>query len=173
MTPPLTLERLSSADRDSFVAALGGVFEHSPWIAGKAWEARPFASADALHQAMVNVVSAAPRERQLALIAAHPELAGKEAAAGTLTADSQGEQASAGLNRCTAAELKRLHELNAAYRKKFGFPFVMAIKNRSKQEILQALEARLEVAPESEFSRCLDEIARIARLRIGALLEGT
>jgi 2-oxo-4-hydroxy-4-carboxy-5-ureidoimidazoline decarboxylase len=172
MKPPLSLESLSSADRDSFVAALGGVFEHSPWIAEAGWNARPFASVDALHRAMVNALRGAPRERRLALIAAHPELAGKEAAEGTLTADSRGEQASAGLDRCTADELKKLRELNASYREKFGFPFVMAIKNRGKHEILQALQARLEGTPEGEFGRCLEEIEKIARLRLGAMLEG-
>src|SRR5437667_2141732 len=148
---PVTLESLSASDRASFVAILGGIFEHSPWIAEAAWEGRPFASVDALHEAMAKVVRDAPRERQLALIMAHPELAGREAAEGSLTPDSRGEQASAGLDRCTRDELKRLRELNAAYRQKFGFPFVMAIKGRTRGEIFQALEARMQHGTDEEF----------------------
>ena len=102
---------------------------------------------------------------------AHPELAGREAAEGSLTPDSRGEQASAGLDRCTRDELKRLRELNAAYRQKFGFPFVMAIKGRTRGEIFQALEARMQHGTDEEFDRCLREIEKIARLRLGALLE--
>lgn len=170
-TAPGALAALSAADRRAFTAALGGIFEHSPWIAEHAWAARPFASIDALHAAMVAVVRAAPAEERLALIRAHPELAGREAAAGSLTADSAGEQRSAGLDRCTPDELARLRTLNATYREKFGFPFVMAVKGRSKQDILRALEARLYGDPRDEFNRCLDEIAAIARLRLEALLE--
>lgn len=169
---PVALAALSSADREQFVAVLGGIFEHTPWIAEQAWPARPFASVDALHEAMIEVLRGATREKKLALIRAHPELAGKEAAEGTLTADSKGEQASAGLDRCTGEELKKLRELNRAYREKFGFPFVMAVKNRTKHEILGALEARLQGSPEGEFNRCLEEIEKIARLRLAALLEG-
>lgn len=167
----ITLAALSVADRAAFVAALGGIFEHSPWIPEQAWAARPFASVDALHQAMLSVMRNASIDDRLALIRAHPELAGKEAAAGTLTVDSQGEQKSAGLDRCTAEELSRLRQLNSRYHEKFGFPFVMAIKGRSKEEILRALEARLYGNGESEFQRCLEEIATIARLRLTALID--
>ncbi len=166
----ITLEELSTADRAAFVSALGGIFEHSPWIAEQAWEARPFASIGDLHWAMVRIVQSASAERQLALICAHPELAGKEAADGTLTADSKDEQASAGLNRCTPDELARLSHLNRAYREKFGFPFVIAVKNSTKLEIFRELEWRLHNPQEAEFRRCLDEIAQIARLRLAALL---
>jgi len=168
--PRPTIVTLSAAPKREFVATLGGIFEHTPWIAERAYERRPFTSIDALHGAMVAVLAAAPREAKLALICAHPELAGREAAAGTMTADSVGEQASAGLDRCSPEELARLRAGNAAYREKFGFPFVMAVKGRSRQEILAALAERTGNTREAEFARCLDEIGKIARLRLDALL---
>ena len=166
----LTLTALSAADRAPFVAALGGVFEHSPWIAEAAWDARPFASVDALREAMLAVLDRASEEQKLALIRAHPELGGKEAAAGTLTVDSKGEQASAGLDRCSAEELRELRAGNLAYREKFGFPFVMAVKGRSRREILDAMAKRLANPRDVEFRASLDQIGRIARLRLAALL---
>jgi len=168
--PRPTFVTLSAAPKKEFVATLGGIFEHTPWIAERAYERRPFTSVDALHAAMLGVLAAAPREAKLALICAHPELAGKEAAAGTMTADSVGEQASAGLDRCSPDELARLRAGNAAYREKFGFPFVMAVKGRSRQEILAALAERTGNTREAEFARGLEEIGRIARLRLDALL---
>ncbi|HXX83834.1 MAG TPA: 2-oxo-4-hydroxy-4-carboxy-5-ureidoimidazoline decarboxylase [Casimicrobiaceae bacterium] len=168
-----TLASLSAADRSAFVAALGGVFEHSAWIAEGAWTARPFASVDALHRAMAAVLERAAEEQKLALIRAHPELAGKEAAAGTMTAESVGEQASAGLDRCSPDELRALRSGNRAYREKFGFPFVMAVKGRSRSEILASLAARVENARQVEFARCLEEVVKIARLRLAALLESS
>jgi len=164
------LASLSAATRDDFVAALGGIFEHTPWIAEGAYAARPFASVDALHRAMVAALAAAPPEAKLALIRAHPELAGKEAVAGTLTVDSEAEQSSAGLDRCTADELTQLRDGNRAYRQKFGFPFVMAVKHCGKREILDALQARLAGTRGAEFERCIAEIETIARLRLIALL---
>lgn len=169
MTPP-TLASLSAAPRDEFVRTLGGIFEHTPWIAERAYAARPFASVDDLHRAMVATLASAPLEAKLALICAHPELAGKEAAAGTMTADSVGEQASAGLDRCTPDELARLRAGNTAYRDKFGFPFVMAVKGKSRQEILTALASRVGGTRDAEFARCIDEIGKIARLRLDAML---
>ena len=169
MTTPDTLHTLSYADRAQFVATLGGIFEHSPWVADIAWESRPFSSIDALHAAMVEAVSSASIEAQLALICAHPELAGKEAAAGVLTRESKTEQASAGLDRCTADELARLRTLNKAYREKFGFPFVVAVKQRSKHEILDALASRVGNAREQEFATCLAEIGKIGRFRLEAM----
>ena len=165
----IDLAWLSAATRDEFVAALGGIFEHTPWIAERAYAAQPFASIDALHRAMVDALAAATPEAKLALIRAHPELAGKEAATGTLTIDSRGEQSSAGLDRCTADELARLRDGNLAYREKFGFPFVMAVKHRSTREILDALQARLAGTREAEFERSIAEIETIARLRLAAL----
>ena len=170
MTAPaeFNFAALSSAPKQAFVAALAGIFEHTPWIAEHAYAARPFADVDALHRAMVAALAAAPDEARLALIRAHPELAGKEAAAGTMTAESVGEQASAGLDRCTRDELARLTDLNARYRARHGFPFVIAVKGKSRNDILAALEARLRNETAEEFVRCLDEIAKIARLRLAA-----
>ena len=170
MKERLTLASLSTASRNEFVRVLGGVFEHTPWIAERAYAARPFATVDDLHRAMVAALASAPREAKLALICAHPELAGKEAVAGTMTADSVGEQASAGLDRCTPDELARLRAGNDAYRDKFGFPFVMAVKGKSRHEILTALVSRVGGTRDAEFARCIEEIGKIARLRLDALL---
>ncbi|CAL93799.1 2-oxo-4-hydroxy-4-carboxy-5-ureidoimidazoline decarboxylase [Azoarcus olearius] len=169
-TPGTTVAALSALPRADFVAALGGIFEHSPWVAERAWAARPFATADALHAAMVAAVDGAARGEQLALIRAHPELAGKEAAAGTLTAASTGEQRGAGLDQCSAAELQRLRELNAAYRARFGFPFVIAVKGLGREQIIAALAQRLTHDSDAEFRTCLAEIGKIARFRLDALL---
>jgi 2-oxo-4-hydroxy-4-carboxy-5-ureidoimidazoline decarboxylase len=166
-----TVALLSAATRDEFVRALGGIFEHTPWVAERAYTARPFGSIEALHRAMIAALAAATPEAKLALICAHPELAGKEAAAGTMTADSVGEQASAGLDRCTPAELERLRQGNRAYRDKFGFPFVMAVKGKTREEILAALAARIGNTRDAEFARCIDEIGKIAQLRLAASFE--
>lgn len=170
LMPPLTVADLSQLGQADFVAQLGDIFEHSPWVAERAWSARPFASLDALHAAMVAAVDAAAETEQLALIRAHPELAGKEAAAGTLTAASTGEQRGAGLDQCTADELARLRRLNADYRQRFGFPFVIAVKGLTRDDILAALDARLANDRATEFRACLVQIARIGRFRLEALL---
>jgi 2-oxo-4-hydroxy-4-carboxy-5-ureidoimidazoline decarboxylase len=117
------LDELSRLPQDAFVARLEGIFEHSPWIAERAWSAGPFASIDALHAAMCLVVDTAAPAEQLGLICAHPELAGKEAEEGTLTTASTGEQRGAGLDQCSKEELQRLRRLNQDYRARFGFPF--------------------------------------------------
>ena len=153
-----------------FVAALADIFEHSPWIPERAWAQRPFASVDALHAALLVVLAEADPAEQLALICAHPELAGKEAAAGTLTQASTGEQRGAGLDQCSAAELARLRSLNARYRERFGFPFVIAVKGLSRYQIMDAVEARLTHDRATEFETCLAQIGRIARFRLDALL---
>src|SRR3546814_296833 len=141
----------------------------SPWIPDRAWAARPFASVDALHSAMVAVVNDAGQDEKLALITAHPELAGREAAGGTLTESSTHEQKGAGLNQCSAQELARLRTLNAAYRERFGFPFVIAVKGLTRYQIMDAIEARLHNEPDSEFRACLAEIGKIARFRLDAM----
>lgn len=168
----LSLTVLERADRVRFVAALGGVFEHSPWVAEAAFERRPFGSLGALHRVMVDAVRAADRERQLALIRAHPELAGAPAHRGALSEASRQEQGSAGLGSASDDEVARFRELNRRYRGKFGFPFVMAVKGRDKAEILAAFAERLGQPPEAEFERALQEIARIAAFRLQALVEG-
>jgi 2-oxo-4-hydroxy-4-carboxy-5-ureidoimidazoline decarboxylase len=157
---------LEKLDRAAFTIALGEIFEHSPWIAEAAWEKRPFGDLAELHRSMVAAMRSAGRERQLALIRAHPELAG----GAKLTAASEREQGSAGLADAAAAERARFKELNVRYRERFGFPFVIAVGGRSKAEILAAFEARLANTPEAEFARALDEIAEIARLRLTRML---
>lgn len=162
----MKLQALNLMDLRGFLACLGEVFEHSPWVAESAMAARPFATLGALHEAMVGAVRAAPRERQLALLRAHPELAGKLALAGELTRSSIGEQAAAGLDRCSAEELERFGSLNDAYKAKFDFPFIMAVKGSGRAEILKAFEARLANDPDAEFDTALEQVARIAWLRL-------
>lgn len=161
-----TIKSLSSLGKEEFVQRLGGIFEHSPWIAERAWDQRPFFSIEELHAAMVAAVDAAPAQEQLALIRAHPELAGKEAASGLLTKASTGEQKSAGLDQCSADELARLRRLNTDYRQKMGFPFVIAVKGLSRHQIMDALETRLQNDRTTEHLACLGEIAKIARFRL-------
>lgn len=170
ITPRLSLDALSALPQAEFTARLGDIFEHSPWIPERAWAARPFLSVEALHTAMLVVLDAASEAEQLGLIRAHPELAGKEAAAGTLTTASTGEQRGAGLDQCSAEELQRLRGLNAAYRERFGFPFVIAVKGLSRYQIMDAVEARLANDAATEFRTCLGEIGKIARFRLDALL---
>lgn len=168
VVPAMTLSQLSALPRAEFVRELGAIFEHSPWIAERAWAARPFPTVQALHEAMVAVVREASAAEQLALIASHPELAGREAAAGTLTRASTSEQRGAGLDQCSTAELARLRSLNAAYRKNFGFPFVIAVKGRSRYQIMDAIEERLHNDRDDELATCLEQIGQIARFRLDA-----
>jgi OHCU decarboxylase len=146
------------------------VFENSPWIAAAAWEARPFGTLDALHAAMVRAVESAPGERRLALIRAHPELAGKAAIAGELTPESTREQAAAGLDRLTPEQYERLTGLTAAYRERFGFPFVVCAREHAADSIIAAAAARLDADPAAEERTALAEIAKIARLRLADLV---
>jgi len=161
-----SLAALNALDRVAFTARLGGVFEHSPWVAERAWPARPFASVAALHAAMVRAMRAGSEAEQTALLRAHPELAGREAKEGGLTAESRGEQASAGLDRLDPAEVQRLAELNAAYRAKFGFPFIIAVRARTKDQILAELARRLGRAAPAEREAALAEVEAIARIRL-------
>ena len=163
------LAALSRLPQDAFVARLEGIFEHSPWIAERAWSAGPFDSIDALHAAMCLVVDTADPTEQLALICAHPELAGKEAEAGTLTTASTGEQRGAGLDQCSKEELERLRRLNEDYRARFGFPFVVAVKGLTRHQIMDRVEGRLANDRDTEFRTCLAEIGKIARFRLDAM----
>jgi len=163
----VALNRMSRAD---FTAALGAVFEHSPWVAEAAFSAAPFATIDGLHEAMAAAVRAAPAEQQLALIRAHPDLAGKAARAGAMTASSVAEQASAGLLSLSEAEFARFHRLNAAYRERFGFPFIIAVRRHTKESLFTAFEERLTHSREAEIDTALSQIFDIARLRLDTLL---
>jgi len=169
----MTLDELNATDRAAFVAALGGIFEHSPWVAARAFAARPFDSVDALHRAMVGAMHAASRDEQLALIRAHPELAGRAMVRRELTADSTSEQSGAGLTRCSPEELARLIDLNARYHAKFGFPFILAVKGWDRAGVIAELARRIECDPAAEFAEALAQIARIAGLRLAEKLPGS
>jgi 2-oxo-4-hydroxy-4-carboxy-5-ureidoimidazoline decarboxylase len=164
--PPLTLSRLNSMNQTGFTTALGFAFELSPWVVERAWDERPFASLDAMHQAMMDVLDAAPTTDKLALIRAHPELAGKAAIAKQLTAESNAEQASAGLDRLTPEEYARFHELNAAYAQAFGFPFIITVRLNDKTSILAAMQARLAHDEPAEIAEAIKQIGLISKLRL-------
>jgi 2-oxo-4-hydroxy-4-carboxy-5-ureidoimidazoline decarboxylase len=164
------LDNLNNLDKESFINKLGGIFEHSPWVAEDSWHKKPFASVRELHRAMCDVVRQAPEEKQLSLIRAHPDLAGKAALAGDLTESSKREQAGAGLDRLTQEEYQRFHALNDAYKEKFNFPFILAVKGHTKESILTSFEERLPNSLVAEKARALEEIYKIAGFRLEALL---
>lgn len=166
-----TLSTLNAADETAFVAALGDIYEHAPWVAQAAFARRPFRSLAALHEAMMAAVSAATPDERRRLIEGHPDLAGKAARAGTMTRDSTAEQTSAGLDRLSEKELARFHELNNAYRQKFGMPFIVCVRRHGKDSILRQFERRLSNAPASEVDAALTEIFRIAALRLDQRIE--
>ncbi len=158
------------ADKDEFVARFGGVYEHSSWVAEDSWPACQVAhNAEQLATIMAHTVDCASRHDKLALIRAHPDLAGRLAMAGELTADSAAEQASAGLDQCSAEEFEQFQALNRIYVEKFEFPFVMAVRGRQRSEILEAFAQRVENSYEDEFATALREIHKIARLRMEQL----
>lgn len=171
----LTLEHLNAAPAGEFAALLDGLYEHSPWIVERAAPRRPFATPAALLRALAEVVREATRDEQLALIRAHPELAGKAMVARTLTADSTGEQQRAGLTACTPEEFARLQQLNADYGARFGWPFILAVRGPrglglSRAEIISTFARRLGHHPDVEFAECLRQIHRIAQLRLNERL---
>ena len=171
-SPALDLAALNAMDRDVFVAAIGPTFENAPWVAASAWSSRPFASVAALHATMLDVVRAAPDDQKLAFLCGHPELAGREAQAGTMTSESVGEQKSAGLNAMTAAELAEMQRLNRAYRERHGFPFIIAVRANTKQQIFAAMRARVAQDTVTERNAALEQIGLITRGRIDALVKG-
>ena len=171
-TPALSLAQLNSAPQAQAQALLGGLYEHSDWIAHQALAQRPFASLAQLKYAMCQVLDASPREAQLALVRAHPELAGKALVAQDLTAESRHEQQKAGLTDCTAQELAQIQQLNSDYQAKFGWPFILAVRGPrgaglAKREILQTFARRLQDHPDVELQECLRNIHRIAEIRLG------
>jgi 2-oxo-4-hydroxy-4-carboxy-5-ureidoimidazoline decarboxylase len=170
-TPVFDLAALNAMNRDGFVAVLGPAFENAPWVAEAAWSERPFGGVTALHSAMLDVVRRAPSEQQLAFLCGHPELAGREAQTGTMTAESTGEQGSAGLNVLTSEERTELQSLNRAYRERHGFPFIIAVRANTKQQIFEAIRNRLSQATEIECGVALEQIGLITRGRIDALVK--
>ena len=167
----ISLQELNCLPAPQFVAALSGVFERSPWVAERVAALRPFRSRLELHEAMCAAVERASIDEQLMLIRAHPELAGRAALRGELTAESTREQQSAGLATCTPEEFARLQRLNAAYTQKFGFPCVIAVKDLDRPSVIAALESRLENRLEHERAVALREIGRIAGFRLAELVD--
>ncbi len=161
---------INSMDREAFVQKFGGIFEKSPWVAEQAWEKKPFASVDDMHMAMVNVAKYAPLPSQLKLLQNHPDLAGKEAQAGAMTTSSVSEQASAGLNALSKAEMTKISDLNAAYKTKFGFPFIIAVRMHTKEGIFFDFARRLQNDTQTEYSNDLQNVYAITRLRLASLL---
>jgi len=171
MTMTLTLDTLNRASQAEFTALLDGTYEHSPWIAAAAWSRRPFVSLAALKYALATAVRESGREAQLALIRAHPELAGKAMVSKTLTAESTNEQGRAGLTECTAEEFALIQRLNAEYNARFGWPFILAVRGPrgqglGKAEIIATFQRRLAGHPDFEFAECLRNIHRIAEIRL-------
>jgi 2-oxo-4-hydroxy-4-carboxy-5-ureidoimidazoline decarboxylase len=161
-----TLAELNARDRSGFVEAIGWVFEHSPWVAERAWDQRPFPTVEHLHDAMAAVVAGASTEEQLALLRAHPELGLVRIQPEHLSTASRREQADAGLDALRGDELERLRALNAAYREKFGFPFLYAVKGSTTRDVLNALERRLTSMRDAEHQEALRQVYRIARFRL-------
>ena len=162
---------LNKASRAAFTAALGHLFEHSPWVADQAWLRRPFRDAAHLHTGLCATMRAAPADWQLALIRAHPDLAGRLAQENKLTAESTREQASAGLNALTEAELAEFTRVNDAYKARFGFPFIICARLNAKDTILAAMQARLGHSAPVERDTALAEIEKIAWLRLQDVLK--
>lgn len=158
----ITIGELNSLSCDGFVAAVGWVFEHSPWVAERAWEHRPFLDLNHLHAAMTGEVNHAARDEQLALLRAHPDLGARA----RMSPASAKEQSGAGLEHLTPEEYARLTKSNAAYQKKFGFPFLYAVKGSTKYDMLRALDQRLGFAPLEEFREALNQVYRIALFRL-------
>jgi 2-oxo-4-hydroxy-4-carboxy-5-ureidoimidazoline decarboxylase len=166
-TSQLSLEAVNAMDEAAFLAALGAVFEHSPWIAEGAFGVRPFRSLDALHAAMMDVLRKAPKERQVDLLRAHPELAGREAQEGALTEDSTSEQLRLGFNALGKDELARMTLLNEEYREKFGFPCIIALRRHATRQTVQAEHVRrLGNGRDAEIAKCIDQIGIITLGRL-------
>jgi 2-oxo-4-hydroxy-4-carboxy-5-ureidoimidazoline decarboxylase len=161
----LAIGEVNTLDRKAFVARFGGVYEHSPWVAEHAWSRRPFTDGGALAAAMQEAVRSAPRERQLALLQAHPALGARLG----LSDCSRAEQAGAGIAAATDAERDELRELNARYEQRFGFPFILAVTGATLPAILESCRRRVTAAPEAEFEEALRQVFRIAGFRLADL----
>ncbi|MGA7414321.1 MAG: 2-oxo-4-hydroxy-4-carboxy-5-ureidoimidazoline decarboxylase [Bryobacteraceae bacterium] len=163
----MTIDQINDLDRGAFVLAVGWIFEHSPWVAERSWEHRPFASLEKLSQTMESAVESSSHAEQLALLGAHPALGSRA----QMSQPSTDEQASAGLDRLTLDEYQRFHRLNEAYKTKFGFPFLFAVKGSNKSQILDALERRLDAGVEEEFQTAMRQVYKIARFRLQDLID--
>lgn len=163
----MTLAELNRADRTAFVAAVGWVFEQSPWVAERSWARRPFGTVADLAVAMIAVMREGTAEEQLALLRAHPDLGTRA----RMSAASAAEQSGAGLDQLSPADFERLTRLNAAYRERFGFPFLFAVKGANTPEVMDALERRVTAPPSAEWDEALAQVARIARHRLDDLVQ--
>lgn len=172
MSQTYTIAQLNAMPAAEFVTVLGGLYEHSPWFAETAAARRPFANVAELASALCNAVDEAGTEAQVKLVRAHPELAGKAAVRGELTAESTREQSGAGLNLCTPEEFERLQSLNARYNKKFGFPFILAVRGYDRAGIINEFARRIDNTPEAELQTCINQIHRIAQFRLDDLVSG-
>ena len=168
----ITLDRVNEMNQEEFVAKYGHLFEHSPWVAEEAWRSRPFGSVEEMWRAFENAMYSAPWERQLDLIRAHPDLAGKAAVENELTQESAREQASAGLNRLSPGEFEAFTRMNREYREKFGLPMVVCVREHTKESILENVESRLGNSRDEEIRTALAEISKISHYRLLDLVEG-
>ena len=168
MNPPdmVDLATLNQLDAAEFTGFLGGIYEHSPWVAQEAWPRRPFASLADLQSALAAVLDHASIDRQLGVLRAHPELAGKAAIRNELTADSRSEQSGAGLDRCSPEEFRRIQTANDAYHARFGFPFIIAVKGLDRVAIINAMELRLASSTALELAEAIRQVHRIAAFRL-------
>jgi len=167
------LEEANALDEREFVARFGGVFEHSPWVAERAWKKRPFASVDALHEAMMEAVVQAGNDDRLALVRAHPELAGAEAKEGALTADSSSEQGRLGFLRLTSEELREMARLNQRYRERHGFPCIVALRlHATRSSVVREMQRRVSNDSGTELKNALEQIAHITRGRLAGMVDG-
>lgn len=162
----ITLDEVNGLDAAAFVARFGGIAEHSPWVAAHAATAGPFDTLTAFHAAMTAAIAAADATTQRQFLGAHPDLAGRAAVAGELTAASTGEQAAAGLDRLTAEEMARFQDLNGRYAGRFGFPFIMAVRHADKHAILAAFDRRVRNDPATEMATALAEVGKILWMRL-------
>ena len=163
----MTVDQINDLDRRAFLQAIGWVFEHSPWVAERTWEHRPFASLEALNETMESQVELASRPEKITLLRAHPDLGSRV----LMSHSSADEQAGAGLDRLTPKEYRRFHHLNEAYKTRFGFPFLFAVKGSNKFQIFQALERRLNAGPEEEFQTAMRQVYKIAHFRLRDLID--
>lgn len=170
MPKQLTPEEINRLDQESFVRVLSSLFEGSPWIVRQAWYARPFTSLTQLYEALCQVMDQAPVEQQVALIEAHPDLVGQAALAGTLTPESTSEQASVGLDRLSPEEIATFTRLNQTYHGRFGFPFVICVRENKKESILAGFATRLHNSRHQEIETALGEIAKICWFRLRDLV---
>jgi OHCU decarboxylase len=171
LSEKITLNRINELDREDFVARFGSLFEHSAVYAEEAWSSQPFGSTEEMWRAFEDAMYSAPRKRQLDLIRAHPDLAGKAAVAGELTQESAREQASAGLDRLSPEEFEAFTRMNREYRDKFGMPMVVCVREHTKESILENVQSRLGNSLDEEIKTALAEIAKISHYRLLDLVE--